>query len=125
MKMLILIIIVALISFNSKGKQMNDLNQPYTAGNWFVKVGSEEAFIAEWKSFAHWTAQHQTGTGTGYLLQDPEHPQHFISFGAWKNLDAIKEWRERPEFKAFVGKVKMLCDDFQPQTLKLVATSEE
>ena len=122
---LLVVIIFSIISFSCKEHTMNKLNQPYTLGNWTVKAGNEEAFIAEWKAFAEWSSKNQPGAGYGYLLQDPEHPQQFVSFGPWENLDAIRAWRERPEFKAFVGKVKMLCDNFQPHTLKLVATTEQ
>ncbi|MGH2566758.1 MAG: putative quinol monooxygenase [Bacteroidota bacterium] len=104
---------------------MTETNKPYTLGNWLVKEGNEQAFIEEWKAFARWTASNQPGAGTGYLLQDPERPQQFVSFGSWNDLEAIKAWRDRPEFKSFVEKVKRLCESFQPHTLRLVATSEE
>lgn len=60
---------------------MNKVNQPYTLGNWTAKAGNEKTFIAEWQAFARWTARNQSGAGTAYLLQDLEHPQHFVSFG--------------------------------------------
>ena len=103
---------------------MIKVNQPYTVGKWIAKVGSERAFIIEWENFAKWTARNQQGAGIGYLLQDQEKPQQFISFGAWENDAAIKAWRERPEFRAFVSRVRELCEDFQPQSLTLVASSE-
>ena len=102
---------------------MIKINQPYTLGTWRTKAGNERAFIAEWEVFAKWTASNQAGAGTGYLLQDPEHPQQFISFGPWENADAIQAWRERSEFKVFVSKVRELCDDFQPRSLVLVSSS--
>lgn len=103
---------------------MNKLNQPYTLGTWTVKQGKEKAFVAEWDSFAKWTAKNQPGAGHGYLLQDVQRPQQFVSFGPWDNPEAIADWREKPEFKSFVEKVKQLCDDFQPRSLKLASTSE-
>jgi len=103
---------------------MINLNQPYTLGIWMVKAGNEQSFIEEWKAFAEWTSKNQRGVGSGYLLQDITNPHRFISFGNWENLDVIKEWRERPEFKAFVDKVKLFCEDFHPHTMKLVAASE-
>lgn len=103
---------------------MKGIGQPYTVGLWTAKPGCEKKFIAEWTAFAKWTATSQHGTGKGYLLQDPEHPQQFVSFGAWQSADAIKAWRESPEFKAFGQKVRELCDDFQPRSLALVAGSE-
>jgi heme-degrading monooxygenase HmoA len=103
---------------------MVTINQPYTVGKWITRGGKEKAFIAEWEKFAKWTARNQPGAGMGYLLQDPERPQQFTSFGPWENFEAIRAWRERSEFKAFVARVRELCEDFQPQSLVLVANSE-
>lgn len=104
---------------------MIKVNQPYTVGKWTTRIGSERAFITEWERFAKWTAKNQQGAGIGYLLQDKEKPQEFISFGPWENDDAIKAWRERPEFKTFVSTIGELCAKFQPQSLALVATSAQ
>ena len=105
---------------------MNDINQPYTLGIWSAKAGNEMAFIGEWNAFARWTAHNQPGAaGTAYLLQDSANPRQFISFGPWESSDAIKAWRDRPEFKAFVSKARELCDDFQPRSLVRVASSAD
>lgn len=90
---------------------MSAIDQPFTLGLWIAKAGNEKTFVAEWEAFAKWTAANQPGAGTAYLLQDRDHPQQFISFGPWQSTEAIKDWRERPEFKAFVSKVRELCDD--------------
>ncbi len=103
---------------------MNKLNTPCTVGIWTVKAGKERSFIEEWSAFARWSLKNQPGAVSGYLLQDATNPQRFVSFGNWENLEVIKEWREHPEFKAFVEKVKILCEDFQPYTMKLAAASE-
>lgn len=97
---------------------------PYTVGLWTVKPGKENAFIAEWRTFAKWTAKNQPGAKTGYLLQDPKSPEKFISFGPWESEEAVRRWRESPEFKLFGSRVKDLCSEFQPRSLVLVATSE-
>lgn len=125
MRIVLLVIGISLTLLSCKERAMNKINQPYTFGNWTVKPGNEKAFIAEWEAFARWTARNQPGAGTGYLLQDPEHPRQFVSFGPWENTDAIKAWRGHPEFKAFASKVRELCDEFQPQSLLLVASSEQ
>jgi heme-degrading monooxygenase HmoA len=104
---------------------MGRSNQPYTVGRWITKVGAESKFIAEWETFARWTGRNQPGAGIGKLLQDQDRPQQFISFGPWENAEAIKAWRERPEFREFVSKVRDLCEDFQPQSLELVASSDQ
>ncbi len=103
---------------------MNKINELYTLGVWTVKKGNEKSFKSAWENFARWTARNQPGTGKGFLLQDSEKPQQFISFGPWENAEAIKSWRERPEFKAFFSQARELCEELRPQTLVLVATSE-
>ena len=100
-------------------------NQLYTLGTWTAKTGNEKSFIAEWNAFAKWTTAHHVGAGMAYLLQDPEHPQQFVSFGPWESAEAIRTWRELPEFKAFVSRVRELCNDFQPRSLVVVGSSEQ
>ncbi len=104
---------------------MTKLNQPYTVGKWVAKSGKEKMSIAEWEAFAKWTARSQSGAGVGYLLQNQERPQEFISFGPWESIAAVKIWRESAEFKTFVTRARELCEDFQPQSLVLVASSEQ
>lgn len=118
------LVIISLAVAVNGSHRMNNLNQPYTCGLWTVKPGHEQEFAAAWREFAQWTAQHVAGAGTGYLLQDTQHPERFFSFGPWANTEAIQKWRDTPEFKAFVVKVKTICDDFQPQSMKLAATSD-
>jgi quinol monooxygenase YgiN len=123
MRITLTLLVVSITFLSCQENRMSKPNQIYTLGNWTTKVGNEQAFITEWQTFAQWTAQHQQGAGIGYLLQDPDHPQQFVSFGPWESPEAVKAWRERPEFKAFVLKVRELCEDFQPRTLVLVASS--
>jgi len=125
MKITTILAVLFIFFASCQEQRMSTSNQLYTHGTWKTKVGNERAFIAEWQEFARWTAQHQQGVGTAYLLQDPDHPQQFISFGPWDDGEAIKAWRELPEFKAFVLKVRDLCEEFQPRTLIVAASSSE
>lgn len=95
----------------------------YTLGIWTVKPGKEAQFISEWTAFAERTAKNYPGAGKPYLLQDEHEPLRFISFGPWDNKETIRQWRESAEFRAFADKVKDLCDKFEPNTLKLVSTT--
>jgi heme-degrading monooxygenase HmoA len=96
------------------------LKETYTLGIWTVKPGKEGEFIRDWASFADWTSENISGTGKAYLLQDEKSSLRFISFGPWDNPGSIQKWRESTEFKNFVTKVKDLCDEFQPNTLKVI-----
>ena len=103
---------------------MEESKQLYTLGFWSVKRGKEGEFITAWESFARWTMQNQSGTvGDAQLLQDIADQQRFISFGAWEGMERVQEWRQRPEFKEFFIKAKELCEDIQPRTLKVVAST--
>lgn len=101
-----------------------ELRETYTLGIWTVKPGKEKEFINEWTSFANWTSKNISGTGKAYLLNDEKNSLRFISFGPWDNESVIQQWRDSNEFKNFVTRVKDLCDDFQPNTLKVVSTSD-
>jgi heme-degrading monooxygenase HmoA len=95
----------------------------FTLGNWTVKQGCEAEFITAWKAFAVWSSRHQPGSGTANLLQDAERPQVFVSYGSWDSADTVKAWRSTPEFQAFLGKVRSLCESFTPHAMNLVARS--
>lgn len=101
------------------------LNQPYTVGVWTVKPGNEQEFIDEWNSFARWTSESNISPYPGILLQDGANPLRFFSFGAWPDDRTIQAWRSTPEFQAFAEKARVLCEAFQPHTMRLVASTEE
>jgi heme-degrading monooxygenase HmoA len=118
---------LALVLTILSGCSMHDKSEnkeTYTLGIWTVMSGKEADFINEWTSFANWTGKNISGTGKAYLLRDEKNPLRFISFGPWDNERAIQKWRESDEFKSFVTKVKRICTDFQPNTLKVASTSE-
>lgn len=96
----------------------------YTLGIWTVIPGKDLDFINEWTSFAKWTSENISGAGKAYLLRDEKDPLRFTSFGPWDNVNSIEKWRDTEEFKKFAGKVKTLCDGFQPFTLKEVSASD-
>lgn len=102
---------------------MSERGQLYTAGFWKVKSGKEAEFIEAWQAFADWTSENQTGAGEGALLQNEENPQRFLSFGPWDSAESIAHWRSRPQFQDFIAKARALCEEMQPQTMKLVGYS--
>ena len=93
----------------------------YTLGMWKVKLGREAEFVKTWKDFAEWTSKNQMGASEAVLLRDVEQPQKFISFGPWRNKEAVQAWRKRPEFGEFVKQARELCEEMQPNMLKVAA----
>jgi len=98
------------------------MNEIYTVGIWMIKPGKENEFVSKWSSFADWTKKNISDVGTGRLLQDTKDPLKFISFGDWQSEVVIQNWRNSDAFKNFVDSVKDICQDFQPNSLKLVAS---
>ena len=61
--------------------------QPYTSGNWLVKVESEESFIDRWTAFTECPLKNAPGAETfiliQILIQNSDDLRRFVSFGAW------------------------------------------
>ncbi|HIH73986.1 MAG TPA: antibiotic biosynthesis monooxygenase [Methanosarcina sp.] len=93
----------------------------YSAGIWSVKAGREEEFLKTWTDFANWTIKNQKGSRSVIMLQNLEQKNLFMSFGPWDNLESLQEWRQRPEFQTAFTKLKELCDEIKPNTMRSVA----
>lgn len=94
------------------------MTETYT-GTWVAKTGEEDAFVREWTSFVTW-ASSMPGSGTFRLVRDVDHPSKFMSFAPWESFEAQRAWKELPEFRERIGRVRSHCDDFQPSTYELV-----
>jgi heme-degrading monooxygenase HmoA len=90
----------------------------FTAAIWTVKPGREEEFARAWQEFADWTLDNQGAAVGGRLLRSLDERRVFLSVGPWKSLEAVADWRESDEFKAFFAGVSELCDDIRPLTLE-------
>jgi quinol monooxygenase YgiN len=55
-----------------------------------------------------------------FLLQDLEQKNLFTSFGSWKTPACVQAWRQQPEFKAALMKLKEVCDEIKLTTMKSV-----
>jgi heme-degrading monooxygenase HmoA len=93
--------------------------ETYTNGNWVVKQGEEEAFVAAWREFVGWAAQHD-GSGTFRLVRDVDDPRRYTSFAPWESFEAQQAWKAEPEFRDRIGRVRRHCDEFTPSVLELV-----
>jgi heme-degrading monooxygenase HmoA len=89
---------------------MGNKADAYTSGDWTVKTGSEDEFIARWSEFIA-GAEKVPGAQSFVLLRDYTNPRHFVSVGAWSNQAAIDTWRTSPGFGDLLGRVRALCDE--------------
>jgi heme-degrading monooxygenase HmoA len=100
---------------------MAAIGTPYFLGVWKVKPGKETEFMDTWKAFAMWTRGHHDWVKDVTLLRDPANPQRFFSFGPWRRLADLEDWKRTPEYIKAINDLKELCDEVQPNTLTCVA----
>jgi len=93
--------------------------ETYTNGVWIVKPGEESAFVQEWTAFVTWAGE-MPGSGTFRLVRDLDQPNRYMSFAPWESFDAQRAWKQLPEFRERIARVRAHCDEFQPSTQELV-----
>jgi heme-degrading monooxygenase HmoA len=99
------------------------MTETYTSGTWIVKPGEEEAFVQAWTDFVTWASDFQ-GSGTFRLVRDLDNPARYLSFAPWESFDAQRAWKEEPEFRERIMRVRQHCEDFEPGTHELVTRVE-
>jgi heme-degrading monooxygenase HmoA len=99
------------------------LAETYTNGIWLVDEGNEEAFVAAWREFASWGRTWQ-GCGTLRLVRDHYEPTRFMSFGAWERFELQQAWKDSPEFKERMMRVRAHVADFTPSVFEHVTAVE-
>jgi heme-degrading monooxygenase HmoA len=99
------------------------VTETYTSGVWIVKDGEEEDFVREWTDLVGWASGFD-GSGTFRLVRDLERPGAYMSFAPWDSFSAQQAWKEHPEFRERIMRVRRHCEDFQPATHELVTQVE-
>ena len=99
---------------------MNDTRQMYTSANWWVRSGQEDEFVGRWQALVG-TAKEVSGSGEFHLLRDSQNPQHFQSFGSWRDQAAADEWRQGAAFVERMKACRELCERFEPCDCHLAA----
>jgi heme-degrading monooxygenase HmoA len=94
--------------------------ETYTSGHWLVKPREEDAFVQAWTDFVEWGSGF-SGSGTFRLMRDLEVPQRYLSLAPWESFEAQQAWKDDPEFRERIGRVRAHCDEFEPSTFELAA----
>ena len=101
---------------------MAQVGEPYQSGRWLVNTGSEDEFIERWTTFTQWSLDNIPGARSYVLLRDDAEARRFVSFGAFENQEAVKQWRERPEFTELRNACIELCEEFEPHEYTVAAS---
>jgi heme-degrading monooxygenase HmoA len=99
------------------------MTQTYTNGIWLLRDGQEDEFVAAWREFASW-GHTWPGCGTLRLVRDRDDASRFMSFGPWESFEAQHAWKESPECKERIMRVRQHVVDFTPSVFEHVTTVE-
>jgi len=97
------------------------MTRVWTHGTWTVKPGHEQEFVLAWTSMRDAVTEAFGHVERPTLLRDREHPNVFLSFGPWPDVDHVRQFRGSQQFTQAVAAMGPLLDDFQTRTLDEVA----
>ena len=97
--------------------------ETYTSGVWKPKPGEEDEFVAAWTEFARW-ASGLDGAGPVRLLRDLREEGRFVSIAPWESMEAVRGWKDSPDFKPHMSRVQEHVAEFSPTELEVVQTVE-
>jgi heme-degrading monooxygenase HmoA len=83
----------------------------YTSGDWLVRAGSEDAFVATWHTFLEYARTEAPGFVSARLYRDATNARHFVSLGEWQSEAAQATWRGLPGFAEKFGACHALCEE--------------
>jgi heme-degrading monooxygenase HmoA len=101
------------------------MHEFFTHGRWLVREGREAEFVQEWERLASWATGAVPGGPWAVLLRDRENRSQFVSFGPWESLDAVADFRGRPEFQEALGRMRPLLSSVETYTLDRVVSGGE
>jgi heme-degrading monooxygenase HmoA len=93
----------------------------YISGDWKVRAGSEDAFVARWREFLGWAQASAPGFVSARLYRDATDARHFVSVGNWQSVAAQADWRGMPDFAEKLGACQALCEEARNSTYTLAA----
>jgi heme-degrading monooxygenase HmoA len=99
------------------------MGEHFASGNWVVRAGREDDFVARWKEFLEWTRASAPGLVSARLIRDGGDSRHFISFAIWESAQMIEKWRSLPGFGTRLSACRELCDDFRGSSYTVAATA--
>ncbi|MCX5150556.1 antibiotic biosynthesis monooxygenase [Streptomyces sp. NBC_00320] len=101
---------------------MSDDGTYWSSASWQVTEGKADEFIARWTDFLNWTNETTDGVLSGRLVRDAGDPHHFLSFGSWRDADAIDAWRADPQFAVHFGACRAVCEDVRAASYEVVVS---
>lgn len=97
------------------------MSNTFTHGEWRVRQGATEEFIAAWKALAAAFSSLDRRPLWGSLIQSESDPQLFYSFGPWVDPADISAMRADANAQLAMRRVVELCERATPGAYRLIA----
>ncbi|MEV6211174.1 antibiotic biosynthesis monooxygenase family protein [Kitasatospora sp. NPDC051914] len=97
-------------------------NEHWSSAYWEVSEGRAEEFVERWQEFLTWTKAEAEGFFGARLIRSLGDPYHFVSFAAWRDVDAMRSWQSRPEFAERFGACHALCKNVRSGGFELAVS---
>jgi heme-degrading monooxygenase HmoA len=94
------------------GKELEMANE-YASGDWLVKQGREDEFVATWRDWLSRSSSGIAGFNRARLLRSNDDPGRYTSFSEWSDAQARDAWKQSPDFAEGFSTCKGLCDEFR------------
>ena len=91
-------------------------------GVWVVRTGDEDAWFGV-DGFRD-RASTMPGSGTLRLVRGLDNPGRYMSLAPWESNEAQVAWKQLPEFRERIGRVRGHGGHFEPSVLELVVEVE-
>jgi len=92
---------------------MGTSSEHWASGLWTVKAGSEDEFVARWRTWLDWTSKNTAGFRSATLIRSDADGRRFESFSDWDSADERAAWESSAGFRDLMAPVRELCDDVQ------------
>jgi heme-degrading monooxygenase HmoA len=84
----------------------------WASGQWRVREGAVDEFVARWTAWLTWTSENIPGFRSARLLRSDDDALRFVSFSDWDDDASVKAWKTSPGFREKFESVRELCEEF-------------
>ncbi len=97
-------------------------DEAYASGDWQVRDGEEQEFVARWSDLLGWTRDNHPALKFATLIRAEGDSGRFVSFAEFETPEARHAWKNSEGFIERAAACRELCDEFQGGDFTLAAS---
>jgi len=101
---------------------MGTSSDHWASGQWAVRAGSEDEFVARWRDWLEWTSTNAPGFRSATLVRNEGDGTRFVSFSDWDDAETRAAWEGSDGFCERMAPLRELCDDVQTGNFRTAAS---